>query len=120
MDDLRSQMFRANETRKVETEEAKQRYNELSNKQLSDIFQKKIRTSFIGAISQFEETFGHLWGHNKDKTERTPQEKEFFDKWMLARTNILNNGNNQIRAMLNELPQYTITWNRYKTSMKPV
>lgn len=119
MDSLRNKMARAVETRKVESEVASKRYNESSRQRLATIMEKKLQTSFIGSLSQLEQFFGHLWGHRADESTLTPEQLEMRHKWNEARTNILNNGNNQIRAMQNELSQYTITWNRYQMNLKP-
>lgn len=115
MDSLRDRMQRAIITNKDDDELRKQKYNESSAKRLSDNLQKKLQTSFIGSLSKFEESFGSLWGHSKTDSERTPEEKELHRKWLEVRNIILNNGNNQIRAMRNEVDEYTITWNRPKT-----
>jgi hypothetical protein len=118
MDNIRGKMERVANTRKVEAEVAQKQYNESSSKSLFKILEKKLQTSFIGALSQFEQQFGALWGHRKDESELTPVELEWRHKWEEARTNILNNGNNQVRAIQSELAQYTITWNRYQLNMR--
>ena len=51
----------------------------------------------------------------KDERDRTDAEKEWHNVWQDVRTDILNNGNNQLRACTNEISQYTMTWDRYKT-----
>jgi hypothetical protein len=120
MDNLRDKMSRVVETRKEDVKLSKEKYNKLSEQRLFSILQKKNQTSFIGALSQFEQEFGFLWGHGKDPSEKTYEEKIMWEKWNKVRTNILNNGNNQIRAIQQELPQYTITWNGYHLEMKSV
>lgn len=117
MGSLRDKMDRAAATGRVEAEAAKKRYNESSQKRLLRILEKKLQTSFIGALSQFEQFFGHLWGHRRDESELTPEQLEMRDKWNQARTFILNNGNNQIRAIQSELSQYTVSWNRFHYDM---
>jgi hypothetical protein len=119
MDSLRNKMARAAHTRKAEAEEAAKRYNESSRQRLLKIMEKKFQTSFIGSLSQYEQFFGHLWGHRADESTLTPEQLEMRHRWNEVRTNILNNGNNQIRAMQNEVSQYTITWNRYQMNLKP-
>lgn len=114
MDSLRDRMNRVISTRKEEAEVATSKYNESSQKRLFKILEKKLQTSFIGALSQFEEAFGALWGKNKDDSELTQDERQALILWNEVRTNILNNGNNQIRAVYNELNQYTISWNRHR------
>ena len=44
-----------------------------------------------------------------------PSEEQLKAKqlWEQARTEILNNGNSQLRIAQEEIAQYTMTWNRY-------
>lgn len=72
----------------------------------------KFRTTMIGSLAHFEEIFGMLWGHGKRNEDLTEEELEWKEKWMLARTEILNNGNDQLRASLNEIDQYTVKFNK--------
>ena len=44
-------------------EESQQRYLDESKRRLGKIVETKLKTSFIGALSQFEQEFGFLWGH---------------------------------------------------------
>lgn len=118
MESVRDRMSRAVSTRKEEAEEAKKKYYESSQKRLLKILEKKLQTSFIGALSEFEEVFGSLWGRGKDESELTEDELHARKLWNDARTNILNNGNNQIRAVKNELNQYTVSWNRHQYEFK--
>lgn len=90
-----------------------QRYKDASKKQLMKIIETKIRNSFIGPLSYFEKYFGYLWGHGKKDFELTEQEAHFALIWNSLRDEILNNGNKQIRAVYNELAQYTVYWNRH-------
>ena len=93
------------------------KYEKESKDRLSSIIETKIKTSFIGAISQFEEDFGFLWGHGEEELEEDQRiMKEIWDK---TRTSILNNGNNQIRAASNEIELYKINWERH-TMQLPV
>jgi len=120
VDNLEQLMRKVVEQRhKTEDEVFKKRYNESSKKRLLKILETKFKTSFIGALSSFEESFGHLWGHHKDEADLTPEELEWKKIWDSVRTNVLNNGNNQIRATHNELVNHTITWNRYEIKLKP-
>lgn len=108
-----------NQRHNTEDELFKKKYNESSRRRLLKILETKFKTSFIGALSQFEESFGHLWGHHKNDEDLTPDELHWKQIWESVRTNVLNNGNNQIRATHNELANHTITWNRYEVNLKP-
>lgn len=107
--------MKAIKNRMVEYNRSK--YEKESKDRLSSIIETKIKTSFIGAISQFEEDFGFLWGHGEEELEEDQRiMKEIWDK---TRTSILNNGNNQIRGASNEIELYKINWERH-TMQLPV
>tara|TARA_R100001509_G_scaffold135428_1_gene89155 strand:+ start:2252 stop:2635 length:384 start_codon:yes stop_codon:yes gene_type:complete len=90
------------------------KYEEKSKKRLSNIVSTKIKTSFIGAISSCEESFGFLWGHGKDEADLTEEESTMREMWEILRAKILDNGNTQLRAAINEINSYSISWDRYK------
>ena len=110
--------------RKLETSPE---YQEASKAKLKTVSAKKVRTGFIGALAQFEEQFGFLFGVK----EPTPEQQQIksclakvgFDenywrqKWELVRNATLNQGNNQIRALEKEFETYTVSWNRYNVNI---
>lgn len=108
----RESMKRAVESRKKENEE---RHLAMSKRNLSSNINKKIKTTMIGSLSKFEEFFGFLWGHGKKEHELTEEERRFRGIWDLARTEVLNNGNNQIRAITEELKHHIIKYEKPKT-----
>lgn len=113
---LRQQMEEAHRLRKQVYDVSHQRYLEASRRRLGEILEKKLRTTFIGAISAIEESaFGRLWGHGLRPEERTADQQKWYDVWQQVRTKILNNGNNQLRAVHNELSLYQVEWLRYRT-----
>lgn len=83
-------------------------YEEDSKKRLGKIISQKIRTTMIGALESFEYKF-----------EKYLEDPEFKDMFQEVRKEILDNGNNQIRATEKELEQYEVKWNRY-TIVMPV
>ena len=107
---------------KKSKEASQARYAEESRKRLDKIISTKLNTTFIGALSSFEKNFGFLWGHDKKESERTVEEKQLFEIWQNVRTEVLNNGNNQLRSLRNELQNHNISWNRHTLVMtaKPV
>lgn len=86
-----------------------------SRKRLMSSVGKKMKTAMIGAIAACEETFGFLWGHDKDPDDRTEEEQEMYQLWLELRTRILDKGNIQQRAAVEELANYTVTFNKYRT-----
>jgi hypothetical protein len=62
-----------------------------------DEIKKKILTATIGSLARFEKFFGHLWGHGKEHI--SANEEQMLDLWEEARYEILNLGNQQIRAI---------------------
>jgi len=100
-------------------EESQQRYLDESKRRLSKIVETKLKTSFIGALSNFEQEFGFLWGHEQEGD--LTKEQEFMKEiWERTRTSVLNNGNNQIRAVKSEIANHSIEWQRYQTELLPV
>ena len=110
-------LLRVTKSREKEKEAAALSYEESSKRRLIRILEKKFQTTFIGCLSAFEEAFGYLWGHKKLETELTPAEKRAFAAWSEVRHRILNNGNNQLRAIKNELQQYKTTWERHQIKL---
>ena len=106
-------------TLKQKSKEASEaRYVEESRKRLDKIISQKLQTTFIGALSSFEKSFGFLWGLNKKPSEMTDEEKELYAIWQNVRTDVLNNGNNQLRALRNELQNHSVSWNRHTILIK--
>lgn len=72
------------------------------------IAEKRIETTMIGALSRFENIFGYLWGHHKNHNEQLTDKEVYFDNlWQDVRNNILNHGNQQIRAMNNDMNKHS-------------
>lgn len=101
-------------------------FAEQSRNRLKKIAATKIRTTFIGSLSEFEKAFGFLWGlPPSDEQAKLLQILDdegfgieyFREAWDNARTAILNNGNNQMRALDQEISQYSMTWNRYHMTL---
>lgn len=67
------------------------------------ILTKRFQTTMIGALFEFEKTFGYLWGQNKNEEDLTDDELDFLDRWDFVRNQILNNGNNQLRKAISDI-----------------
>lgn len=93
----------------------KDQYTEGSKKRLLNNIKKKFDTTTIGSLAIFEDYFGHLWGHGKKDADLTNEERHFRELWSDARSDILDNGNFNLRSAQSEISQYTISWNRYIT-----
>jgi len=91
-----------------------EKYKSSSKLRLMNNIDKRFKTTMIGALSLFEDIFGELWGEKNDNPNE--EEKYWRERWEKARTSILNNGNAQLRAALEELDTYTMQWNKYKTN----
>ena len=107
------ELARIAKKRKMDKEE---RYKESSKDRLQKIASKKIQTTMIGALSSIEKHFGFLWSHENDG-ELTPEQEHMRDLYDEIRSEILDNGNHQIRSLETELSQYDITWLRYQLSL---
>jgi hypothetical protein len=85
-----------------------------SKKRLMGIVSKKIKTTMIGAVAACEQHIGHLWGHGKPPSQLTDEEKRMREVWEELRNAILNKGNTQLRAALDEIAHYTLQFERYE------
>lgn len=85
----------------------KQSFLEMSNERLMKIVTGKIRTTFIGGLSTFEQEFKDLIGKNSEL-------------WQQVRKKILDAGNNNIRAIEKEFRQYEINWTGEKHIFKVI
>lgn len=100
----------------MDSEELMDKYRERLKKNIG----RKIETTMIFPLSQFEAAFGHLWGHGKEDQDLTKEELVYKKKYIECRNNILNNGNQQRRNAFAELDMHDIKWNRYQTGFYPV
>lgn len=73
------------------------------NNYIKNILSKRFQTTMIGALFEFEKTFGYLWGQNKDYDSLTDRELQFLELWDSTRNRILNNGNSQLRKAMVDL-----------------
>lgn len=86
-----------------------------SRERLKKIAAKKFRTCFIAALAEFENVFGlEVWGHNLPENNITPEQKANRKRWEQIRTNILNKGNTQSRALGMEIDLYRIEFEGYR------
>jgi len=99
--------------RKAAQEKADQLYRENSKRRLLATLDKKFNTTMIGALARFEEEFGELWGHKSE--DITAEQAKYRERWQAVRDAVLDNGNKQRRAAQEEIAQYTMSWNKYKT-----
>jgi len=86
-----------------------------AKKKLTQVLNKKFKTTMIGALASFEALFGELWGHGKNIGDLTEAEVAFREAWEQARTDILNKGNAQLRGAMEELSGYTVSYDGYQT-----
>lgn len=111
---MRDGLSRLVKHRKERRAESRNRYSEQSRERLKKSIETKIRTTMIGALALIEEKFGFLWGQDKSEDELTDHELDMEDLKEELRTEILNQGNAQLRAAQAEIDQYDVRWNRYQ------
>lgn len=98
----------------VAAENAKQRIKKKA--------QISVQTCAIGSLSDFEHTFGYLWGHGKKTQDLTTQEKEMKDRWLEVRDSILDRAENSKRLLLREVDRCEFKEyvdNKYTTILRP-
>ena len=85
-----------------------------SRERLKKIAQKKFRTCFISALSEFESKFGVLlWGHGLSENEITSEQHANRVIWDEIRKNILDKGNAQSRALGMEIDLHHVEFQGY-------
>ena len=112
--DHHEQMHLAAVARHQDAVVARNRLRAECRRRLARIVATKHRTTLIGSLSRFEECFGALWGHGLDETELTETQRMWREVWQRCRTGVLDNGNQQLRALEKELEQYEVEWLRYR------
>jgi hypothetical protein len=85
----------------------------MQNKNIEDLFEKRMTTIMIGALARFEENFDYLWEDNKANADY------FLSLWQKARQEVLDYGNNQIRLAQKDLEKlYNQKHTKYKYHYK--
>lgn len=85
---------------------------QMAKQKLVDSMRKKIQTTMIGALASIEKFFGPSWGHDLEGglTPKQEKMKELYDE---LRSEILDKGNVQIRAMEAEINNYEVNSVKY-------
>jgi len=93
----------------------KNRKEEAFKNLLRSMITTRMRTAFIYPLAQLEELFGELWGHDiDDKTQLDEDHLEWLSVYKQYRKAVLDNGNVQLRAILDELDNYKIEFKNDK------
>jgi len=87
---------------------------------VSQKLRKEFTTVMIGALSIFEEIFGEMWEHGTPVSELSDEALLFFQKWQLARHQILDLGNERLRAAISDITVRLHDLARYNTLFVPV
>jgi len=104
--------------RKLQREKGEERHADRSKERLMSIAEKKFKTTFIFALSEFETVFGpELFGSGLDDEEIDAVQRENRRRWQQVRTNILNKGHAQSRGLVNEMALHDIQFRGYEYGM---
>lgn len=95
--------------RKTNKQEKQNEIKHKAKQRLVRAITKKFQTCFIGSVDSVEHHFGVLWGKDQKETKTSFQLK-VAKRWQELRTEMLDKGNSQLRAMLKELEEYDIDW----------
>jgi hypothetical protein len=91
-----------------------ERRNLGARRKLMKNIETKFKTTTIGILARCENSLGELWGHGLDVKDLSADQKQMREVWECLRSDILNHGNGQLRAAMDELMRYTVEWNDYK------
>lgn len=109
---------RYNQYKAFVDKQRQERHLDGSKASLSTKVGKRITTTMIGSLEAIEKSLGYLWGAGEKNL--SPEQKELKAKWEELRTTILNLGNNQKRLILNELGEFTVSWNKFNFKSVPI
>jgi hypothetical protein len=76
-------------------------------RQLKIIVGKKIETTMVAALNQFELAFGSEIGLGIEDSKLTQKQRNMRSRWNDVRNNIFNIGNQQKRNINSELEHWT-------------
>lgn len=74
----------------------------------------RMKTTFIGNLSDIEKELGFLWGHGKTYNELNEDERYFRSIWLDLRKKILDRGNDEIDKLKQEYDLYDVQYRRFK------
>ena len=95
---------------------------EFARQKVSKTVKTSIMTSVIGALSDFEEFMGELWGHGKPYNQLTEEQKKNRELWLDARDSILRRGSNSVKLSLRDINRCTFSnyqQKKYDIIIKP-
>jgi hypothetical protein len=105
------------EIRKGLKEDSKRRLSEsidsASFNNLSRTAKKRFQTVFVGAVAAIEKHFGPLWGEEDDVDEEdmTPEQLQWYNRFLVIREHIFDQGNNQREKFLKDLSRFKVKHN---------
>lgn len=106
---IRRSYDRALQKRKEDEVKQAEILRRLSKERLKRAITKKFQTCFIGSVNSVEDHLGVLWGKNSSE-QLTQFQIRVLERWKILRTEILDKGNAQLRAMLKEVGEYSVDW----------
>lgn len=83
------------------------------NEKFEEVIKTKFTTYLIGTLAILEQELGEIWGHDTPDEYITDEQDLWYDKWMKARTAILDLGHDQLRAIKHELEKYDMNFRKY-------
>lgn len=93
---------------------SKKDYIPSGNEKLEQIVKNKFTTYLIGTLAILEQSLGEVWGHDTPPEYVTEEQDEWYDKWLEARTAILDLGHDQMRAIKHEIEKCDINFKKYQ------
>jgi hypothetical protein len=109
-DDLHNTFNKIDQQREIQKEADLLASKENSRRRLQDAIKKKMTTTMIGSLDSFEKRFAYLWAGGLPFSELTENQKDFRDLWTEVRNEVLNKGNSQLRAIMQEIDEYETLW----------
>ena len=75
---------------------------------LEDYAVSRCKTILIGCLEEFENGFGHIWGHGQPFPSLTEKQQEMRELWAEVRLEILGKGQFRIDQLKDRMNSYEI------------
>jgi hypothetical protein len=113
---MENQDFDAMMRRKKDMELKRQKVKAQASKdRLVDKVEKRIKTSFIGALDSVETHLSCLWETNG--SDMSPAQVEMYDIYQKIRKEILDKGNQQVREFKGDLENFDVNFKQYQLEL---
>lgn len=90
--------------------------SQASKQKLCEAVEKRIKTSFISALSSMETHLSCLW-EDGDNSPRTSTQEELYQIYQTIRKEVFDKGHQQIRELKGDLVNFEVNFKQYQLDL---